>query len=303
MRIFFDNVRLDEESVSHNRKKSTAGSLVSHIIAKNVQQATVGLTESQKTCISPTTTAQLRNFYTRHISNRMDRMTREKTQSQARIWYVEDDVSLAAATKALLCEVGFDVRIFPNAASVRQMLVQTLPDLLMLDWNLPDADGLSLCRKVRAASPELPVLMVTVRDDPHDIVQGLDSGADDYVTKPFDAGVLISRVHALLRRSSPTRSILSCGNVSIDVDAGRAFADGSALDLTAMEYRLLLLLMENKGRILTRSQLISRLWNEEADAVCDNTLTVTMKRLRSKLGPSNCIKTVRSFGYRMEEPS
>lgn len=233
----------------------------------------------------------------------MDRMTREKTQSQARIWYVEDDVSLAAATKALLCEVGFDVRIFPNAASARQMLVQTLPDLLMLDWNLPDADGLSLCRKVRAASPELPVLMVTVRDDPHDIVQGLDSGADDYVTKPFDAGVLISRVRALLRRLSPTRSILSCGNVSIDVDAGRAFADGSALGLTAMEYRLLLLLMENKGRILTRSQLISRLWNEEADAVCDNTLTVTMKRLRSKLGPSNCIKTVRSFGYRMEEPS
>lgn len=229
-------------------------------------------------------------------------MTREKTQPQARIWYVEDDASLAGAIKALLCEAAFDVRIFPNAASTCQMLTQTLPDLLMLDWNLPDADGLSLCRKARAVSPELPILMVTVRDDPHDIVQGLDGGADDYVTKPFDARILVSRVRALLRRSSPARSILSCGNVSIDVDAGRAFVDNGLLDLTATEYRLLLLLLENKGRILTRGQLISRLWNEEAGAVCDNTLTVTMKRLRAKLEPSNCIKTVRSFGYRMEEP-
>lgn len=232
----------------------------------------------------------------------MNRMTREKTQPQARIWYVEDDASLAGATKALLCGAGFDVLLLPNATNARQMLVQTLPDLLMLDWNLPDADGLSLCRKARAVSPGLPILMVTVRDDPRDIVQGLDSGADDYVTKPFDAEILISRVRALLRRSSPARSILNCGNISIDVDAGRAFVDNGLLDLTATEYRLLLLLLENKGRILTRGQLISRLWNEEASAVCDNTLTVTIKRLRAKLGPSNCIKTVRSFGYRMEEP-
>lgn len=121
-------------------------------------------------------------------------MTHGRTQQQARIWYVEDDTDLAQATTRLLCEVGFDVRTLPDATSARLALAQTLPDLLMLDWNLPDADGISLCRRARNIDPELPILMVTVRDEPHDIVEGLESGADDYVTKPFDASVLVSRI-------------------------------------------------------------------------------------------------------------
>lgn len=231
----------------------------------------------------------------------MHRMTCGRTQQQARIWYVEDDTDLAQATTRLLCEAGFDTHVFTDATSARLALAQALPDLLMLDWNLPDADGISLCRRARNIDPELPILMVTVRDEPRDIVEGLESGADDYVTKPFDASVLVSRIRALLRRSSPSRTVLSCGNVRIDVDAACAFLGDDALDLTPTEYQLLQLFLENKGRILTRSQLVQRIWDTDENAVYDNTLTVTVKRLRAKLGASNCIKTVRSFGYRMEE--
>lgn len=231
----------------------------------------------------------------------MHRMTCGRTQQQARIWYVEDDTDLAQATTRLLCEAGFDTHAFTDATSARLALAQTLPDLLMLDWNLPDADGIALCRRARNIEPELPILMVTVRDEPRDIVEGLESGADDYVTKPFDASVLVSRIRALLRRSSPSRTVLSCGNVRIDVDAACAFLGDDALDLTPTEYRLLQLFLENKGRILTRSQIVQRIWDTDENAVYDNTLTVTVKRLRAKLGASNRIKTVRSFGYRMEE--
>lgn len=223
-------------------------------------------------------------------------------QAHPRIWYVEDDADLAQATAALLREHDFEVRTLADAASARTALAQSSPDILMLDWNLPDADGITLCRKARGANPGLPILMITVRDDPRDIIEGLEAGADDYVTKPFDAGVLVSRIRALLRRSAPSHAILSCGDLRIDTDAARAYLDENSLDLTPTEYRLLQLFLENKGRILTRGQLMQRLWDTEEDAVYDNTLTVTVKRLRAKLGPFNCIKTVRSFGYRMEEP-
>ncbi len=219
------------------------------------------------------------------------------------IYYVEDDMDTAAAVADALSERGFKVAVFATVNSVQEALKQHRPTLLVADWNLPDGRGVDLCKMVRAQDPELPVILLTVRDNNQDMIRGFECGADDYITKPFDMDVLYLRIRALLRRTNePDNRHIRCAEITIDRDVpAMAYVAQQPVELTEREYQLLLTLMENIGKIITRDQLLTRIWDSTGSYVNDNTLTVTMKRLRQKLGNPTCLKTVRSFGYRMED--
>ena len=148
----------------------------------------------------------------------------------------------------------------------------------------------------------MPVIFLTVRGDSADIVAGFKSGADDYVVKPFELEVLYSRLLAVLRRTgSAAERYLSCGGITIDRNRRAVFCRSEEISLSAAEYQLLLYLMQNKGRTVTRAGILQQVWDVNGSYVNDNTLTVTMKRLRGKLSQPACLKTVRSVGYRMED--
>lgn len=168
---------------------------------------------------------------------------------------------------------------------------------------MPDGNGRELCKWIRGQFRDLPVIFLTVRDDSRDIVSGFECGADDYVVKPFELEVLLSRVRALLRRCGDVSgNYLSCGLISLERESRSVRLGREEISLSPSEYQLLLHLLENKGRIVTREALLERVWDSNGNFVNDNTLTVTMKRLREKLRRPACLKTVRSIGYRMEEP-
>ncbi len=191
--------------------------------------------------------------------------------------------------------------LIATVSEAKHQISLRLPALCLVDLNLPDGSGEELCRWIRAFEAELPVIFITVKDQVKDIVSGFHIGADDYITKPFELEILYSRICALLRRRGVTGGRLTCGFVSIDTASYRVWDGDEEIQVSAMEYQLLLLLMENKSRTVTRRSLLEKIWDANGNYVNDNTLTVTMKRLREKLQNSGNIKTVRSFGYRMEE--
>lgn len=213
---------------------------------------------------------------------------------------IEDDDAISFGISSALKKKGYQV----TACSSMEQAKGLLPggyQLILLDLNLPDGSGYELCRWVKQRM-DTPVIFLTVRDEVRDITKGLDMGADDYITKPFNISVLESRIGAVLRRvSSHREAILSCGTLSLDRERMQAVLEGEEIGLTALEYRLLLVLMENKGRTLPRRLILEKLWDAEGNFVNDNTLTVTVKRLREKLGNTEYIVTVRGIGYRLEE--
>lgn len=218
------------------------------------------------------------------------------------IYYAEDDVSIALSVKEYLERQNCRVSIFGSIADAKNALRNRLPSVLLLDWNMPDGQGRELCRWIRERQPELPIVFLTVRGDSRDMVLGFQSGADDYVVKPFELAVLYSRILALLRRAGNQKETkLFCGDLALDKEKLAVFCRREEIAVSRLEYRILLLLMENKGRTVTRQRLLEEIWDSSGNYVNDNTLTVTMKRLREKLDNPPCLKTVRSFGYRMED--
>ena len=218
------------------------------------------------------------------------------------IYYIEDDESIAQTVKSYLEKRRYNVRILPTISEAQQALKKQLPALVLLDWNMPDGQGDALCRWIRSQWATLPIIFLTVRDASYDMVFGFQNGADDYVVKPFDLEVLYSRIQALLRRAGDvSKQILSCDSISVDQKRMLVFCNMEEINLTPSEYQLLLCLMRNKGNIVTRQKLLEIVWDVNGNYVNDNTLTVTVKRLREKLHGSNCIKTIRSIGYRMED--
>lgn len=218
------------------------------------------------------------------------------------IYYVEDDEAIAAAVAEYLERRGCRVTVFREIAAAKRALLGSLPDVAFLDWNMPDGQGDALCRWIRGRWQKLPVIFLTVKSAPADIVSGFENGADDYVEKPFDLAVLYSRIQAVLRRSGQNKeSRLYCDQICLDRERLSVFLEQEEVALSQPEYQLLLTLMEQKGKTVTRTQLLERVWDQNGNFVNDNTLTVTMKRLREKLHNPACIKTVRSFGYRMED--
>lgn len=218
------------------------------------------------------------------------------------VYYLEDDESIGQNVKEFLEKRGYRVFVFPTIAGARQALAQALPALMLVDWNMPDGSGNMFCRQVRAGWKELPIIFLTVRGDARDIVSGFQNGADDYVVKPFELEVLYSRIGALLRRTgNVSKRYLCCGNITLDREKRRVCCDREEARLTPAEYELLLNLLQNKGKIVTRKKLLEEIWDSNGNFVTDNTLTVTMKRLREKLHQPANLKTVRSIGYCIEE--
>lgn len=219
-----------------------------------------------------------------------------------RIYYIEDDEEIARSVKEYLECQDYHVTILSSVVEARETISAVCPQLVLIDWNMPDGQGDRLCRWIRAQWKDLPIIFLTVRGDAQDIVAGFRDGADDYVVKPFELVVLHSRIMALLRRASRTEETrLCCGDITLDKEQLSVYCGQEEVMLSRQEYELLRLLMENKGRTVLRRQLLERVWDDSGNYVNDNTLTVTMKRLREKLHDPACIKTIRSFGYRMED--
>lgn len=221
----------------------------------------------------------------------------------SRILLVEDDGDLAAGLLFTFEEEGFETL---HAATAKDALAAFHEpfDLAVLDIMLPDGSGYDLCRALRKTS-NVPVIFLTSCDDEVNIVMGLDGGGDDYVTKPFQLKVLMSRIKAQLRRQSAAQSrSFTAGNLSIDPERSRACVGGKELPLTATEFRLLSILVAHTGQIMTRQQLLDILWDGRGEFVDDNTLSVHIRHLREKTEAALCtakIHTVRGLGYRLEE--
>ncbi len=218
------------------------------------------------------------------------------------IYYVEDDPAIAGLVKEYLEQKNYKVTIYGTLSEVRHALNIHVPTLILLDWNMPDGHGASLCQWIRRNRKDLPIIFLTVRGDSHDIVSGFQSGADDYLVKPFALEVLYSRIQAVLRRTgNVAERYLSCDGILIDRDCRSVSCHSEEVGLSTAEYQLLLYLMQNKGRTVTREKILEQVWDLKGNYVNNNTLTVTMKRLRDKLHQPECLKTVRSVGYRMED--
>ena len=218
------------------------------------------------------------------------------------VYYAEDDEVIGKSVKEYLERQSCRVTVFGAIADIRKALLNHLPTVILLDWNMPDGQGNELCRWIRERWSDLPIIYLTVRGDSDDIVTGFQNGADDYVVKPFDLAVLHSRILALLRRSKSAKDTkLFCDDLMLDKEKTTVSCGQREIVVSQPEYQILLILMENKGKTVTRRQLLEQVWDSNGNYVNDNTLTVTMKRLREKLGSPRCLKTVRSFGYRMED--
>ncbi len=219
--------------------------------------------------------------------------------NDVRILLVEDDPMIASGLQYALEAEGYAVSRAADVAQARQLAAAGSFDLAVLDMQLPDGTG----RDVQAAlkPADTAVLFVTVVDDEGTMVQALESGADDYIVKPFRLRELLARVKAALRRrSGGPGDTLTVGAVQMHLAKNTATVQGKPLELTALEYKLLLLFAAHPGQTLTRMQILDRLWDGAGDFVEDNTLTVCIKRLRQKLGDAAAIETVRGVGYRVD---
>ncbi len=218
------------------------------------------------------------------------------------LFYAEDDADIADIVKEYLEQKNFKVVIYHTLSGLRQALEIHVPAVILLDWNMPDGHGDSLCQWIRSKWKELPVIFLTVRGDTHDIVSGFQNGADDYVIKPFELSVLYSRIQAVLRRTgNVAQQYLSCDGIMIDLSRRTVSCGPEEIDLSVSEYELLLYLLQNKGKTVTREKILEQVWDVNGSYVNNNTLTVTVKRLRDKLHQPSCLKTIRSVGYRMED--
>jgi Response regulators consisting of a CheY-like receiver domain and a winged-helix DNA-binding domain len=225
----------------------------------------------------------------------------------ARVLVVEDEESFSDALSYLLRKEGFEVSIAATGTDALTEFDRSGADIVLLDLMLPEMSGTEVCRQLRQRS-QVPIIMVTARDSEIDKVVGLEIGADDYVTKPYSPRELVARVRAVLRRrnsegAEANASTLAAGPVRMDVERHVVTVDGNPVQLPLKEFELLELLLRNAGRVLTRGQLIDRVWG--ADYVGDTkTLDVHIKRLRSKVEPEpsqpRFIVTVRGLGYKFE---
>ena len=223
---------------------------------------------------------------------------------QYHILIVEDEETILFTLKEALSLSNYQISTAQTLAEAKSALSLD-PDLILLDLNLPDGTGFSFCKQV-GTKQQIPIIILTARDEEADIIQGLDLGADDYVTKPFTLAVLLSRIAAVIRRSkqnSKNMDLLHCQDLLLNKKNTSVIFQGKPVELTAGEYRLLEYLLINKNRTLTRDMLLAHLWDAEGKYVNDNTLTVMMKRLRSKLASDSgqIIKTVRGIGYKVED--
>lgn len=220
------------------------------------------------------------------------------------IYLVEDDDSIRELVLYTLHTTGFEAEGFRNAADFWQALEKELPQLVLLDIMLPDEDGLHILKRLRAGAEtaDLPVMMLTAKSSEYDRVVGLDSGADDYMPKPFGMMELVSRVRALLRRAAKPAAedkLFTAGSLAVDVKRRAVTVDGEPVILTYKEFELLCYLLENRGVVLSRDQILTKIWDYNYSGET-RTVDVHIRTLRQKLGDAGAlIETVRGVGYRL----
>ncbi len=209
---------------------------------------------------------------------------------------VEDNPLTAKGLQYLLEREQYDVDVASSLAEAEAALAMSRYRLILLDVGLPDGDGFTLAENVRQKA-DMAVIFLTAKDDEADIVKGLELGAEDYITKPFRNRELLLRIQKALRPRGAQARPLQAGNLSFDVASGQAIIAGKAVNLSAVERRLLICLLENAGRVVTRERLLDEIYDASGSIVNDNTLSVYLKRLRQKLGQEVVIKTVKNLGY------
>lgn len=219
-----------------------------------------------------------------------------------RILLVEDDAQITASLSAFLQSEGFSVETATGETQAKQLVEQTAPGLLLVDVQLAEGSGFGVCAYARSRG--LPVIFLTASGDESSVVLGLDMGADDYIAKPFRPRELVSRIRSVLRRYGKEKTLVPLGGVMVDTEKGRVTRDGRDVYLSALEYRLLLVFLNHRGKVLSRSQLLEEIWDAAGDFVNDNTLTVYIKRLREKIeadpADPQIIRTVRGIGYMVD---
>lgn len=221
-----------------------------------------------------------------------------------RIFFVEDDLSLINGLSFAMKKQGYEIEIARTNLEAEKLWQNGKYDLVILDVSLPDGSGYDLCKEIRKTS-KVPIMFLTAADEETDIIMGLDIGGDDYITKPFKLAVFLSRLNALLRRSenfNHTETELNSNGISVQLLKGKVYKNGIPVDLTASEYKLLRLFMENPDIVLSPEQILSKLWDCDENYIDSNTLTVYIRRLRTKIednpaAPQNIV-TVRRMGYK-----
>ena len=221
-----------------------------------------------------------------------------------RIFFVEDDLNLITGLSFALKKQGYELVIARTSAEAERLWQEGNYDLVILDISLPDGSGFDLCERIRSTS-KVPIMFLTAADEETDIIMGLDIGGDDYITKPFKLAVFLSRINAILRRSenfNQAKTELYSNGIRVQLLKGEVYKQGIPIELTASEYKLLCLFMENPDIVLSPEQILSKLWDCDANYIDNNTLTVYIRRLRTKIEdnpalPKNIV-TVRHMGYK-----
>lgn len=222
------------------------------------------------------------------------------------IFLLEDDEAIGVALTYSLQSEGYEVMLAKSIREAKSIIDNNTFSLYILDLTLPDGSGYDICKAVKAQG-DYPVIFLTAYDDEANVVMGFDLGADDYIAKPFRLKELLARIKSVLRRYSKETAdgMINIQNIRINTNEARVFKNDEEVILTAMEYRLLLTMLNNRGIVLTRNKLLEDIWNIEGDYVNDNTLTVYIKRLRNKIedepAEPKIIKTVRGMGYIIDE--
>lgn len=222
------------------------------------------------------------------------------------VFLLEDDGAIGMALSYSLESEGYGVTLAKSIAEAKDIIKRQTFAIYILDLTLPDGSGYDICKTVKEQG-DYPVIFLTAYDDEANVVMGFDLGADDYIAKPFRLKELLARIKSVLRRYSKDSAdgIINIKNVKINTNEAKVFKNGEEIILTAMEYRLLLTMLNNRGIVLTRNRLLEDIWDVEGDFVNDNTLTVYIKRLRNKIEDNpaepKIIKTVRGMGYIIDE--
>lgn len=215
------------------------------------------------------------------------------------ILIVEDNEAIIKGLKYLLEQENFDVTICKTAEDTMNVVGTKTFDLIILDITLPDGNSYELCEYIKKYT-DIPIIFLTARDEEQDVVKGLDMGAEDYIIKPFRNRELLSRINNVLKRFNKENNKIIYENIEIDLDQKTVYVEGTDIELTALEFKILVLLFSNIGKVVTREQILEKIWDVAGNFVNDNTLTVYIKRIRSKLGSADCIKTIKGIGYQVQ---
>ena len=216
-----------------------------------------------------------------------------------KILIIEDNEIIIKGLKYLLEQEQFEVQVCLNAQEAMNIIGKQEFDLIVLDIALPDGNGFEICEYIKQYT-DIPIIFLTAKDEEQDVVKGLDMGAEDYIIKPFRNKELISRINNVLRRFNKENNKIEYGNVEINLDEKSVYVNGKNVEFTKLEYKILLLLLSNVGKTVTREQILDKIWDVAGNFVNDNTLTVYIKRIRAKLGEEDIIKTVKGIGYQVQ---